>query len=48
MALSHLPASVSKAFGRLARWLDPRHAVRLPLLMLGILFASERRTVGSR
>lgn len=47
MALSHLPASVSKAFGRLAHWLDPRSAARLPLLLLGILFASERRTVTS-
>ena len=47
MALSHLPASVANAFARLAHWLDPRHAARLPLLLLGILFASRRRTVTS-
>ena len=47
MSLSHLPASVANAFGRLAHWLDPRHAARLPVLMLGILLASDRRTVTS-
>ena len=46
MALSPLPASVSKAFGALAHWLDPRTAARLPLL-LGMLFASLERTVTS-
>ncbi len=47
MALSHLPASVANAFCNLARWLDRRHAARLPVLLLGMLFASERRTVTS-
>jgi hypothetical protein len=47
MALSHLPASVANAFGDLARWLDPRSAARLPLLLLGMLFASRRRTATS-
>lgn len=47
MALSHLPASVANAFSRLAHWLDPRSAARVPLLMLGILLASDRRTVTS-
>lgn len=47
MALSHLPASVANAFGHLAHWLDRRSAARLPLLLLGILFGSDRRTVTS-
>jgi DDE superfamily endonuclease len=47
MALSHLPVSVANAFGDLAHWLDCRSAARLPLLLLGILFASHRRTVTS-
>ena len=47
MALSHLPASVFKAFCELAHWLDPRSASRGPLIMLGMLFASDRRTVTS-
>jgi hypothetical protein len=47
MALSHLPASVANAFGHIAHWLDRRSAARLPLLMLGILFASRKRTVTS-
>ena len=47
MALSHLPASLANAFCNLASWLDRRHAARLPVLLLGMLFASERRTVTS-
>jgi hypothetical protein len=47
MALSHLPPCVATAFDRLAHWLDPRSAARLPLLLLGILLASGRRTVTS-
>jgi hypothetical protein len=47
MALSYLPASVANAFCNLASWLDRRSAVRLPVLLLGMLFASERRTVTS-
>jgi SRSO17 transposase len=47
MTLSHLPATLANAFNGLAHWLDRRSAARLPLLMLGILFASRRRTVTS-
>lgn len=47
MALSHLPASVANLFDRIAHWLDRRTAARIPLLLLGILFASGRRTVTS-
>lgn len=47
MALSHLPASVANAFLDLAHWLDRRSAARLPVLLLGILFAWGRRTVTS-
>lgn len=47
MALSHLPASLANHFERLARWLDRRSAARVPLLLLGMLFASRRRTVTS-
>ena len=47
MALSHLPASVANVFCDLAHWLDPRSAARGPLIMLGMLFASDRRTVTS-
>ena len=47
MAVSHLPASVANAFCHLASWLDRRSAARLPVLLLGLLFASERRTVTS-
>ena len=47
MLLSGLPALVARTFLHLARWLDRRSAARLPLLLLGILFASGRRTVTS-
>ena len=47
MPLSHLPALLTTAFADLAHWLDRRSAARLPLLLLGILFASGRRTVTS-
>jgi hypothetical protein len=47
MALSHLPASVANAFGHIAHWLDRRSAARVPVLLLGMLFASGRRTVTS-
>ena len=47
MALSHLPASVANVFGHIAHWLDRRTAARVPLLLLGMLFASDRRTVTS-
>jgi hypothetical protein len=44
MSLSHLPAWLSRVFQRLACYLDRRSAARLPLLLLGILLASGRRT----
>src|SRR5437588_12365387 len=47
MPFSHLPPFLTSAFAALARWLDRRSAVRLPLLLCGILFASGRRTVTS-
>ena len=47
MALSHLPTSVANQFERLAHWLDRRSATRVPLLLLGMLLASGRRTVTS-
>jgi hypothetical protein len=45
--LSHLPAFLATAFGELAHWLDRRSAVRVPLLLFGVLFAKGRRTVTS-
>src|SRR4051812_20287555 len=47
MALSHLPPCVGSFFLELAHWLDKRSAARVPLLLLGILLASGRRTVTS-
>jgi hypothetical protein len=47
MPLSHLPPFLTSAFTALAHWLDKRTAVRVPLLLTGILFASGRRTVTS-
>jgi DDE superfamily endonuclease len=47
MLLSRLPALVTRIFLHLAHWLDRRSAARLPVLLLGILFASGRRTVTS-
>jgi hypothetical protein len=47
MALSHLPPFLASAFSDLASWLQKRSAVRLPLLLSGILFARGRRTVTS-
>ena len=44
MSLSCLPAFLATCFLRLGRFLDPRVARRLPLLLLGILYASGRRT----
>jgi hypothetical protein len=45
MSLSHLPAFLANAFLALASWIDRRSAARLPLLLLGALFARGRRTV---
>src|SRR5215831_16149177 len=47
MPLFRLPAFVARAFLDLAHWLDRRNAVRLPLLLYGILVAKGRRTVTS-
>jgi hypothetical protein len=47
VSLSHLPAFVSAAFSACASALDKRSALRLPLLFLGALLATGRRTVTS-
>jgi hypothetical protein len=47
MSFSHLPPFLASAFGELAHWLQKRSAIRLPLLLMGILFARGRRTVTS-
>jgi hypothetical protein len=47
MPLSHLPALLTTAFAGLAAWLDKRSAARLPLILAGVLFARNRRTVTS-
>jgi DDE superfamily endonuclease len=47
MVLSHTNPWLSAVFLRLARWLDRRTAVRVPLLLLGILLATGRRTATS-
>lgn len=47
MPLSHLPAPVATCFARLATALDARSAVRLPVLLLGLLLAKGRRTCTS-
>ena len=47
MSLSHLPGCVGRFFLELAHWLDKRSAARVPVLLLGMLLASGRRTVTS-
>src|SRR3954470_12488744 len=47
MPFSHLPPFLTSAFAALAVWLHKRSAARLPLLLVGILFATGRRTVTS-
>jgi hypothetical protein len=47
MPFSHLPPFLTSAFAALALWLHKRSAARLPLLLVGILFATGRRTVTS-
>lgn len=47
MPLSHLPPFLTTAFSAMAGWLDKRSALRVPVLLTGILFASGRRTVTS-
>jgi hypothetical protein len=47
MLLSHLPPFLASVFHALAHWLQKRSALRLPLLLCGLLFAKGRRTVTS-
>jgi hypothetical protein len=47
MPLSYLPAFVTSFFLHLAHWLHKRSAARLPVLLVGVLFARGRRTVTS-
>jgi DDE superfamily endonuclease len=47
MLFSHLPLWLSRVFDRFAFWLDRRTALRLPLLLLGVLLATGRRTTTS-
>jgi hypothetical protein len=47
MPLSHLPPLLTSAFADMAQWLQKRSAARLPIILLGILFARGRRTVTS-
>ena len=47
MSLSHLSPWLSAVFQRFAHWLDRRSAPRLPVLLLGILLATGRRTATS-
>ena len=47
MPLCYLPTLLASCFARLATALDPRSAVRLPLLLCGLLLASGRRTCTS-
>jgi len=47
MPFSHLPTFLNSVFAALGFWLHVRSAARLPLLLCGILFANERRTVTS-
>jgi SRSO17 transposase len=44
MTFSHLPAFLTTCFTRLATALDRRSALRLPVLLCGLLLASGRRT----
>ncbi len=47
MSFSYLPPLLTTVFSDLAGWLHKRSAPRLPLLLVGILFARGRRTVTS-
>jgi hypothetical protein len=47
MPLSHLPPRLTSAFARLGACLDRRSALRVPVLLFGILFARGRRTCTS-
>ena len=45
MPFSHLPPFLTSTFALLACYLHKRSALRVPLLLVGLLFASGRRTV---
>jgi DDE superfamily endonuclease len=45
MSFSRLPPLLASVFLALAHWLDRRSAARLPPLLVGLLFATGRRTV---
>ena len=47
MPFSHLPPLLTSTFSCLSSWLHKRSALRLPQLLLGVLFATGRRTVTS-
>src|SRR5262245_24684796 len=47
MPFSYLPPLLTSTFFDLAHWLHKRSAARLPLLLVGILFAQGRGTVTS-
>jgi DDE superfamily endonuclease len=47
MPFSSLPAVLASCFSRLAGALDPRSALRLPALLIGLLLARGRRTCTS-
>jgi hypothetical protein len=47
LSFSHLPPWLSGVFHRFASWLDRRTALRLPVLLVGVLLASGRRTATS-
>jgi hypothetical protein len=47
MTLSYFPPVLTSVFASLAHWLDKRTAARLPLLLAGVLFARNCRTVTS-
>jgi hypothetical protein len=47
MLLSHVSPWLSRVFDHFAAWLDRRTALRLPRLLLGLLFATGRRTATS-
>jgi hypothetical protein len=44
MTFSHLPAFLATCFARLATALDRRSALRLPVLLCGLLLGCGRRT----
>src|SRR5579875_3939008 len=44
MSLSQLPTALSQVFTDFAHWLDRRSALRLPVLLTGLLLARGRRT----